>query len=113
MTCPPLPGSQAPAWEPAAAKLRLRVWSRRQAGACKAGRSQAGAWERGGVVALAALLALVFATPAEAHKLFADCHVKGDRVEIEAYFDDDTPAAQAQVKIVDQAKKTIAEGKTD
>jgi len=50
---------------------------------------------------------------AAAHGVLADCRLKGGQLEVEAYFDDDTPAGQVQVKVVDARKKTIADGLTD
>jgi nickel transport protein len=51
--------------------------------------------------------------PASAHAVGAEARLKGDRVEIEAYFDDDTPAADARVSVEDEGQRTVAEGRTD
>jgi hypothetical protein len=51
--------------------------------------------------------------PVWAHALGADCRLRGGRVEVEAFFDDDTPARNAQVSVVDADKETVAQGKTD
>jgi hypothetical protein len=48
-----------------------------------------------------------------AHALKAHCRVFADKVTVEAFFDDDTPSAQALVKVYDADKKMVAEGKTD
>jgi len=57
---------------------------------------------------------LALATPAaDAHSLGAECRVQGQRVELEAFFSDDTPAASAKVLVRDRAKALLAEGTTD
>ena len=56
---------------------------------------------------------LVAAPRADAHALSGQCKLRGDKVELEAYFDDDSPAADAKVRVLDQGKKAIAEGRTD
>lgn len=48
-----------------------------------------------------------------AHGIGADCRLRGDKVEVEAYFDDDSPAANARVTVWDGAKREIASGRTD
>jgi hypothetical protein len=53
------------------------------------------------------------AAPAWAHALGATARVRGDRLEVEAYFSDDTPAVDAHVKVVDSTDTLIAEGRTD
>ena len=50
---------------------------------------------------------------AEAHKLGADCKVNGNRVELEAYYPDDIPARDAQVRVEDSNHQLLAEGRTD
>ncbi len=62
---------------------------------------------------LGLLLVLAAAAPAHAHALGAEAKLRGDRVEVEAYYSDDTPAADAQVTVHDAADHTIAEGRTD
>ena len=47
----------------------------------------------GGALTLA--LFLVAAPRAAAHALGAECKLVGDRVEVEAFYDDDTPAREA------------------
>lgn len=61
------------------------------------------------------LLVLVwFAVPGFtfAHGLGAEAKLKDGRVHLEAYFDDDTPAADARV-VVHSDGQIVAEGKTD
>ncbi len=62
-------------------------------------------------VALAAVLG--GAPRAAAHALGAECRLQGGRVELEAYYDDDTPARAAKVRVEDGARRVVAEGKTD
>jgi nickel transport protein len=64
-------------------------------------------------VGLAVLGLLALAGPARAHALGAECKVVGGRVEVEAYYDDDTPARDAKVSVRDAAQKVIVEGRTD
>jgi hypothetical protein len=47
------------------------------------------------------------------HALHAEAKIRGPRVVIEAYYDDDTPAANAQVTITDKSGCEIASGRTD
>jgi nickel transport protein len=64
--------------------------------------------------ALAAVsLIVIGARPALAHKLGAECKLNGGRVELEAFYDDDTPARNARVAVIDEGKNNIAEGRTD
>jgi nickel transport protein len=58
---------------------------------------------------------LLLAVPlrTEAHALGADCKVNGARVELEAYYDDDTPARDARVRVADGEGQQVAEGRTD
>ncbi len=51
--------------------------------------------------------------PALAHGLSASCRPRGDQVEVEAYFTDNTPAAEAKVQVKDSNGEVIAEGVTD
>jgi hypothetical protein len=41
-----------------------------------------------------------------------DCRVKGDRVHVEAFYDD-TPAQQAKIFVENERKQIVAEGRTD
>jgi hypothetical protein len=63
--------------------------------------------------ALALFLVVGAVRPASAHALGAECKLQGDRVEVEAYYDDDTPARDAQVVVQDAAGKHVAEGRTN
>lgn len=60
-------------------------------------------------------VALVLAAPAlaAAHGIGVEAKLKGDRVHVEAYFDDDTPAAEAKVAVTGEDGKAVAEGRTD
>lgn len=59
------------------------------------------------------MMLLLAATTASAHNLGAECKLRDGRIELEAYFDDDTPARNAKVTIKDQSNRLIAEGTTD
>jgi hypothetical protein len=50
---------------------------------------------------------------AEAHGLGVECKLKGAVIEIAAFFDDNTPAANAEVKVEDDQNRIIAEGRLD
>jgi hypothetical protein len=67
------------------------------------------------LAAVAVVLAVWLATGrrAAAHALGAECKLVGDRVEVEAFYDDDTPAREARVSVRDGHKQAIAEGRTD
>jgi hypothetical protein len=62
---------------------------------------------------LSMIVVPIAASCACAHDLGAQCRFKGDRVELEAYFDDDTPAASAQVRVLDAERQLLVEGRTD
>ncbi len=62
---------------------------------------------------LAVLLVVLAGRPAFGHALGAECKLRGDRVEVEAYYDDDTAARGARVTVLDEGKKPVAEGRTD
>jgi hypothetical protein len=59
------------------------------------------------------LLMLAVAPRAAAHGLAFDCTRDGDRIQVEAYFDDDTPARAAKVQVKDEQEQIVAEGRTD
>jgi hypothetical protein len=63
------------------------------------------------------LLAFVYAgvlvPRADAHALGAECRIRDNHVEFEAYYSDDTPARHAKVEVQDSAGKVIAAGETD
>ena len=60
-------------------------------------------------------VALLLAVPAaaSAHGIGVEARLKGDRVHVEAFFDDDTPAADAKVAVTGEDGKAVAEGKAD
>jgi hypothetical protein len=62
---------------------------------------------------LALLLTLAASRPAPAHDLGAECTLRGDRVEVEAYYDDDTPAGDARVRVLGAGGEAVALGRTD
>jgi nickel transport protein len=65
-------------------------------------------------VRFSALLLLLLVTPAaHAHALGAEVKLRGNRVEVEAYYSDDTPARDALVTVHNGADQVIAEGRTD
>lgn len=57
-------------------------------------------------------LLFVASLPAFAHRLHVSARVDADRVRIEAYYDDDTPAQEAKITIL-QGETVIVEGRTD
>jgi hypothetical protein len=59
-------------------------------------------------------LALLLAgtTPAVAHRLIVVAVPDGDRVKVEAYYEDETPARDAKVLVL-LGQQTVAEGRTD
>jgi hypothetical protein len=60
-------------------------------------------------------LFLLLACPAMvfAHAIGLDVKPIGERVRVEAYYDDDTPAQGAKVTVRDGEQRTVAEGRTD
>lgn len=60
-------------------------------------------------------LAILFFLPlaASAHAIGVDARIFEDKVRVEAYFDDDTPARDAKVEVLDGDKVVVAEGRTD
>jgi nickel transport protein len=63
---------------------------------------------------LGLLLAALFlcASPASAHRMIVDPRSKGDQLHVEVFYEDDTPAQQAKV-IVLNGDQLVAEGRTD
>jgi hypothetical protein len=55
----------------------------------------------------------MLAPMAWAHALGATCRLHGNRVEVEAYYDDDTCACDAVVTVLSSRKEKITEGRTD
>ena len=62
---------------------------------------------------LAFWIALTAAGSAWAHNLGVQGKLRAGRVEVEAYFDDDTPARGAKVKVLTGRQEVIAAGRTD
>lgn len=62
---------------------------------------------------LTILALLAFPTSVWAHALSADAKLRGGRVEIEAYFADNTPARNAQISVFNAGNEKIGEGPTD
>ena len=58
---------------------------------------------------------LLFLAPGflQAHGLGATWKVSGDKLLIEAYFDDDSEAQDAKVQLLDKQEKVVAQAKTD
>jgi hypothetical protein len=56
---------------------------------------------------------LAAAAPARAHALHAECKLHGDRVTVEAFFADNTPAASARVSVMAKDGPEVAGGRTD
>ena len=61
---------------------------------------------------LPVLVLLIGAAPAFAHKLYVDPTLVGDRLRVEVYYDDDTPAQDAQVTVL-FGDENLATGRTD
>ncbi len=59
------------------------------------------------------LLALVVVSPACAHNLGFECKLRADRLELEAYYSDDTPARRAMVTVEDSSGQLVDKGQTD
>jgi len=57
----------------------------------------------------------LLACPADlfAHALGVECRLRQGKVEVEAYYSDDTPAPGAEVSVRDEKDKEIAAGQTD
>lgn len=64
---------------------------------------------------LLVVLALFASLPgwARAHALGVQCKLVDKTLQLEAYFDDDTPAAKAQVQVFDSEKREVLKGVTD
>lgn len=62
---------------------------------------------------LAVVAVFLLPSIAFAHGIGVEAKLKGDRVHVEAFFDDDTPGSDAKVTITDSDAKVVAEGKTD
>ena len=62
---------------------------------------------------LTLLLSAGLPAPVFAHAVGVDCTVRGDKVEVEGFFDDDSPAQKAKVRVVNAKGELIADGITD
>src|SRR5947199_57600 len=65
------------------------------------------------ILILGWVVVLMPAPRAEAHGLGAQVKISGARVELEAYYDDDTPARLAKVRVMGAAGEPLGEGRTD
>lgn len=63
--------------------------------------------------ALATAAFLGLAIPARAHNLGVECRLGAKEVVVEAFYDDDTLAEGAGVKVTDAEGREVAAGKTD
>ena len=62
---------------------------------------------------LALLMLALLPAMTYAHNVGVECKIRGDKVEVEAYYDDSTDAAQAKVRVVNAEGMEIASGVTD
>jgi hypothetical protein len=60
----------------------------------------------------ATIVLLIGSSPAFAHQLHVTARLDGDRVRVEAYYSDDTPAQEARITI-SNGDQIVAEGQTD
>ncbi len=61
-----------------------------------------------------ATLLLMFAPAlADAHAIGVDCKLRASKIEVEAFYDDDSPAAKAKVQVVNAKDEIVASGMTD
>ncbi len=58
-------------------------------------------------------LTVLVVGPVGAHDLGVEVHLRGDTVEVQVFFDDDSPAAKAQIIVTDLAKTIVAQGQAD
>ena len=65
------------------------------------------------LIAAILLLGPLAAREASAHALGAECKLRGNRVELEAYFSDNTPAQEARVVVYDKDRAALQNGTTD
>jgi len=61
----------------------------------------------------ALLLLMLMPALAFAHNVGVACKLRGDKVEVEAFYDDDTPAQKAKVQVKDGKDEIVASGVTD
>jgi hypothetical protein len=62
---------------------------------------------------LSAWVVLALPAVADAHAIGVEAKLKGGTVTVEAFYDDNTPAADARIIVTDPAGVAIGEGKTD
>ena len=62
---------------------------------------------------LAVLVLASQPTSAFAHNVGVDCTLRGDKVEVETFYDDDTPAIKAKISVVNAKDEVVAAGVTD
>jgi hypothetical protein len=62
---------------------------------------------------LAALVLTTCPGSVFAHAVGVSCTIRGDKVEVEAYYDDDAPAIKAKVQVLNAKDEIIATGVTD
>lgn len=62
---------------------------------------------------LVVLIVVIAETPAWAHSLGAACRLRDGKVEVAAFFSDDSVAADAAVRVTNAEKKVVATGRTD
>jgi nickel transport protein len=70
---------------------------------------------RAGLALSAAVVAVVLFTPAaaDAHAVGAEPKLVDGRLQVDAFYDDDSPAEDAKISVTDAAGNVVAEGKTD
>jgi hypothetical protein len=66
-----------------------------------------------GICCVVVWVLLAFPTVAEAHAIGAEAKLRDGRVNVEAFYDDNTAADSAKVVVTDSDGKVVAEGKTD
>jgi hypothetical protein len=63
----------------------------------------------------AAIVAVAISIPAaaRAHAVGAECRLEASHLRVEAFFDDDTPAREARIRLLDGNGTLVAEASTD
>lgn len=62
---------------------------------------------------LAGLILTLVPAVAQAHALGIDCKLRDGKVKVEAFYDDDSPAQNAKVQVVNAKEEVVASGTTD
>ena len=62
---------------------------------------------------LASLCLVLVPTLGHAHAIGLDCTLRGNKVEVEVYYDDDSPAQKAKIEVVGVMEEIIISGITD